>query len=101
MKMTKTTAIVLTADHGGTERNHGDPDRLEHHRIPFIVWGPGASPGADLYALNPARADPGRSKEGARPPIRNCDAGNVAMSLLGLPPIPGSVFRDLALRQKP
>ena len=99
--LTKTTAIVLTSDHGGSGRRHSDPDRLEHHRIPFMVWGPGVPAGADLYARNPTRADPGKSKEGSRPPIRNCDAGNVALSLLGLPPIPGSVFRDLEVNQKP
>jgi predicted AlkP superfamily pyrophosphatase or phosphodiesterase len=97
--LTETTAIILTSDHGGSGRRHSDPNQLEHHRVPFIVWGPGVARGADLYALNPARADPGRDKEGPRPPIRNCDAGNVALSLLGLPPIPGSVFRDLRVSQ--
>jgi predicted AlkP superfamily pyrophosphatase or phosphodiesterase len=93
--LTESTAIILTSDHGGSGRSHRDPNQLEHHRIPFIVWGPNVTRGTDLYALNPARENPGRDKERDRPPIRNCDAGNLALSLLGLPPIPGSVFRDL------
>jgi predicted AlkP superfamily pyrophosphatase or phosphodiesterase len=97
--LTETTAIVLTSDHGGSGRKHSDPNRLEHHRIPFIVWGPGVAASADLYSLNPSRADPGRSIEGERPPIRNCDAGNVALALLALPPVSGSVFRDLRVSQ--
>ncbi len=99
--LTETTAIILTSDHGGDGPSHGDPDRLLDYRVPLLVWGAGAKAGADLYALNPERADPGDEKAGARPPIRNCDAGNLALSLLHLPPIPGSMIdasQDLSWR---
>ena len=90
------TAIVLTADHGGYEKNHGDPTLAVDYTIPFYVWGPGATGGADLYALNPAtRANPGTGRPGydaAPQPIRNGEAGNVSLQLLGLGPIPGSTI---------
>lgn len=85
------TVVIVTTDHGGEGNGHADPNMPAHYRIPFIVWGAGIR-AADLYALNAkTREDPKDRKEGARPPIRNCDAGNLALSLLGLPPIPGSV----------
>ena len=53
-----------------------------------------------LYALNADhRADPGiaRAAEDEPPPIRNCEAGNLALSLLQLPAVPGSVIGRPAL----
>ena len=98
------TAIVLTADHGGFEKNHGDATLAVDYTIPFYVWGPGATGGADLYALNPTtRANPGTGRPGydaAPQPIRNGEAGNVSLKLLGLGPIPGSTIgtaQDLAV----
>ena len=87
------TAVIVTADHGGTGRSH-TAERALHYTVPFYVWGPGV-PAADLYALNPDRADPGSANVGAdaeRPPVRNGDAANLALRLLGLGPVPGSTI---------
>jgi hypothetical protein len=86
------TVVIVTSDHGGTGTGHGDQTDSNNYTIPFFVWGAGVDAGADLYALNSAsRSDPG----GGRPdydapgqPIRNGGSGNLALSLLGLPPIP-------------
>ncbi|HLP01075.1 MAG TPA: alkaline phosphatase family protein [Opitutaceae bacterium] len=90
------TAIVLTADHGGFEKNHGDAARRENYTIPFYVWGPGVAGGADLYAMNPARRrNPGETRppsDAAPQPIRNGEAGNLSLQLLGLGAIPGSTI---------
>ena len=101
------TVILLTADHGGFEKNHGDPSLAVDYTIPFYVWGPGVTGGADLYALNPTtRANPGTGRPGydAVPqPVRNGEAGNVSLKLLGLGPIPGSTIgaaQDLALTRQ-
>ena len=93
------TALVVTADHGGSGRNHF-AEKPEHYTIPFYVWGPGIAPG-DLYARNPDRADPGTENPGRDaepPPIRNGDAANLALSLLGLEPVPGSTIGRDPLR---
>lgn len=87
------TAVVLTADHGGHGTSHGD-ELADNYTIPFYVWGPGVRPG-DLYALNPLRADPGMANVGwdaAHQPVRNGDAANLSLSLLGLGPVPGSTI---------
>jgi hypothetical protein len=91
------TAIVLTADHGGYGTDHSDAARYEDYRIPFYVWGPGVTAGADLYGLNGGgiRNDPGTSRVAyslAGDAIRNGEAGNLALDLLGLGPIPGSMI---------
>lgn len=94
--------LVLTADHGGRGRDHAARTRLANVRVPFVAWGAGVAAG-DLYALNPQRRDPGRGRPSyavRRPPIRNGDLANVVTALLGLPPVPGSLFgagQDLAL----
>lgn len=88
------TVLIVTADHGGTGRNHY-AERQTNYTVPFYVWGPGI-PSADLYALNSdTRADPGTENVGfdaAMQPIRNGDATNLALSLLGLDPVPGSTI---------
>lgn len=88
------TAIVVTADHGGSGHNHGAGDP-EHYTVPFYVWGPGIGAG-DLYALN---ADTFLDPEAERPgfaahrqPVRNGAAANLALALLGLDPVPGSTI---------
>jgi hypothetical protein len=93
------TAIIVTADHGGTGTGHGTASDWRNYTVPFLVWGPGVTAGADLYALNPlTRKDPGsgRPAYSANPqPIRNGDASNLALQLLGLGPIPGSSINGL------
>jgi hypothetical protein len=98
------TAIILTADHGGRGKGHGDPKDPANFSVPFFVWGPGVEAGADLYALNAAtRRDPGTEQpdyDAPLQPIRNGDSGNLALQLLGLGPIPGSIInahQDLAV----
>jgi hypothetical protein len=103
------TAIVLTADHGGGAplKSHGEGHMWVNYVIPFLVWA-GDRPPADLYALNPGvRRDPSlaRPEAGASPPpVRNADAANLALDLLGLPPVPGSTVnaaQDLRAVLKP
>lgn len=98
-------AIVLTADHGGGVPflSHTDPAAPINFRIPFLVWLGADTQPADLYEINATsrtRPPPGeRAAASGPPPIRNADAGNTALALLGLPPIPGSVAnarQDLA-----
>ena len=98
------TAVLLSADHGGEGDGHGEPGRRGDYTVPVLAWGAGVARGADLYALNRStRADPGlgRPDYNASPqPIRNGDTGNLALMLLGLPPVPGSsinVHQDLAV----
>ena len=88
------TALIVTADHGGTGHNHLDAEPA-HYTVPFYVWAPGV-PAGDLYARNartlgdPARARPGF--DAALQPIRNGAAANLALALLGLGPVPGSTI---------
>jgi hypothetical protein len=77
--------FVLTTDHGGHDNGHYDLDNPLDVTIPFFAWGAGVDAG-DLYEMNAGR----RALPDA--PIRNCEAGNVALDLLGLPAIPGSRF---------
>jgi predicted AlkP superfamily pyrophosphatase or phosphodiesterase len=98
------TAIILTADHGGTGITHGDPAVPANYIVPYFVWGPGVEAAADLYALNPeTRLDPGTGLpdyDAAVQPIRNGDAANLGLQLLGLGPVPGSTInanQDLAV----
>jgi hypothetical protein len=93
------TAIVLTADHGGGAPflSHDRPDMWVDYIIPFLVWTGDAEPPRDLYAINAgSRRDPGLTQPARAstepPPIRNGDAGNLVLSLLGLPAVPGSTI---------
>ena len=91
-----TTAVVVTADHGGelNDTGHFDARDPQNYTVPLIVWGPGVGQG-DLYTLNPnTRSDPGtaRPDEADVQPVRASEAGNLSMQLLGLPPIPGSRY---------
>lgn len=89
-------AIVLTSDHGGgvPPRSHTDPKAPINFTIPFLVWlGVDQAP-SDLYATNstirtlPNAAENPRAEEAK--PIRNADAGNLVLMMLGLPAIPNS-----------
>ncbi len=94
------TAVILTSDHGGGgvfADAHVRYDVMLDARIPFYVWGVGVAAGKDLYELNPGvRFDPGSDVEVGITeliqPIRNGDGGNLALDLLGLGPIPGSLY---------
>ncbi len=91
------TAVVLTADHGGgvPRKTHTDPTCPLNFRIPFVAW-TGDAAALDLCDANPGRPRPGREDRVARDapaqPIRNGDAANLALRLLGLPPVPGSRY---------
>lgn len=92
------TAIILTADHGGGDpfKSHTVTKNPVNFRIPFLIWLGTDTPAADLYDLNPQRARPEvieqLPRDAPAPPIRNGDAGNLALRLLGLPAIPGSTI---------
>lgn len=92
------TVIILTADHGGHGLTHGDTTNPLDFTIPFYVWGVNVEVGADLYAMNPThRTSPEPS---ANPPytgtqpVRNGEAANLALGMLGLGPVPGSTIND-------
>mgnify|MGYP000612954146 CR=1 FL=1 len=97
----KDTMIVLTSDHGGgvPRKTHTDITCPLNFRIAFLVWAGGGDPASDLYKRSALRVRPGREEIGDRDaeaqPIRNGDAGNVALQLLGLPPIPGSYYGSI------
>ncbi len=88
------TAIVLTSDHGGGaphKNHHGIGHLWVNYIIPFIVWTGDGKANGDLFELNPStHSDPGlndpRPTE-SKPSIRNADAGNLCLYLLGLPSI--------------
>lgn len=98
------TAVVVTSDHGGIGRGHGDASTLANYRVPFYVVGPGVARGVDLYDINPRYADPGRARttySAERQPVRNGAVGNLALDLLGHLAIRGSehdVRQDLRVR---
>ena len=98
------TTVILTADHGGLENGHGGASDVESFTVPFYVWGAGVAEGADLYLLNPsARDDPGTERPAYSDtvqPVRNGDAANLALDLLGLASVPGSTINadDAPLR---
>jgi hypothetical protein len=95
-QFTGRTAMIITADHGGIGWDHSDPELPEDFTIPMYVWGPGITAGADLYSLNTAtRLDPGTGRppySEILQPIRNGEAANLALDLLGLGPVPGSTI---------
>ncbi len=90
------TAVLLSTDHGGAigEYLHNRVKDIDNYRIPFYAWGPGVLAGGDLYTMNPQYTDPGTGRpdysDASNQPIRNGDINNLALDLLGLPPIPGS-----------
>ncbi len=92
------TVIILTSDHGGQlgRLRHRTATNSDNYTIPFYVWGIGIVAGRDLYSLNRlTRSDPGTAQfsySDANQPIRNGDAANLALDLLGLGPVPGSTI---------
>jgi hypothetical protein len=90
------TALIVTADHGGggvMRNGHTEAYHITNYTVPFFLRAPGIPGGSDLYALFTNRGNPGtnRTDYSTRPqPIRNSDGSNLALSLLALPPIPGS-----------
>lgn len=85
------TSVILTADHGGLGASHSDPRKVANFRIPFYTWGRGVTRGPRLYTANPGRYYPGTRRVGysGAQPIRNMDAANTALRLLGLPSLAG------------
>ncbi len=92
------TAIILTTDHGGLGFTHTDSSIEDNYSIPFYVWGPEVRPRGDLYEINPTiRADPDETQppgDESPPPIRNGELANLALDLLGLPAIGGSMLNE-------
>jgi hypothetical protein len=92
-------ALVVTSDHGGSGTGHFDATDLDTVKIPFYVVAPGVQVGADLYAASRStRVDPLDtlpSYAEPRQPIRCTDAGNLSLTLLGLPEIPKSFVRGM------
>ena len=92
------TAIVLTSDHGGggvLPYGHSEPHHVLNYTIPFFIWGPGIPAGRNAYSLFSNRRGPGTNRLDytVRPqPLRTGDSGNIALALLGLPAIPGSML---------
>ena len=92
------TIIIVTTDHGGTGTGHSSASDPLNYTIPVFVWGGDVAVGTDLYALNAGvRLDPGTSRpdyNAALQPLRNGGTGNLALSALGLPAVPGSTIND-------
>lgn len=90
------TTVIVTADHGGTGKDHSDATNALDYTIPFYVWGAGVTAGADLYALNSgSRLTPGTSRPSYSAPIqpvRNGEVANLSLDLLGLDAVPGSTI---------
>jgi len=89
------TNVILTADHGGRGRSHSDRTKAYNYTIPFMVWGVGVANGKSLYGLNRNdRRNPGtrRLSYAGREPVRNGEVANLAMDLLDMPSVPGSMF---------
>lgn len=102
-------AIILNSDHGGgaPPLSHTVASAPINFTIPFAVWVGGDGASIDLYELNAATrtrpdpaVNPSREVRGRAAPIRNADAANAALALLGLPAVPTStvnVAQDLRL----
>ncbi|MEX0938638.1 MAG: alkaline phosphatase family protein [Pirellulales bacterium] len=93
-KIAGNVTLVITASHGGDGFGHTDPTIPAINSVPVFVWGPGITPGADLYSMfsglvvDPGEVRPDYNASGQ--PLRNGSTANLAMALLGLDPVPGS-----------
>ena len=92
------SAVILTSDHGGGASHYSHkakPGLWVNYIIPFAIWRSDGKAKGDLYALNSrTRREPGIKNppetSDETPPIRNAEAANIALQLLGLKSIPGS-----------
>lgn len=88
------TAIVVTSDHGGSGSAHNRPRDPTCFTVPLVIVVPGLATSRPLYALNDGRrADPGRARTSTTsslPPIRSAELANIALTFLGLGPVPDS-----------
>lgn len=88
------TAVIVTAERGGSSATKRLNRRPTWYRVPMFVVGPGVAAGADLYSLNPQLANPGRSRpsysDTVVQPIRTSYIANLVTKLLGQPALPGS-----------
>lgn len=96
------TAIVLTADHGGDGSSHGNSQLKNDFTIPFYLWVPSLPGNVDAYQVFPSsRYDPLDTNPPythAEQPLRNGDAANLSLRLLGLPTIDGSLMQPFLSR---
>jgi arylsulfatase A-like enzyme len=79
-RMTDSTLVIVTADHGGSGRTHG-PDDPASRTIPWIISGPHVRRGLDLTLMGHARE------------VQTFDTFATACAVLGLhPPIDDPVI---------
>ncbi|ANH36576.1 Type I phosphodiesterase / nucleotide pyrophosphatase [Nocardioides dokdonensis FR1436] len=95
-KLAGRTLLVVAGTNGGVDGAARDDDRTGNYTVPLMVWGPGVVPGADLYDLNPEWSDPGNQQAGyeSPAPIHTGIVANLTLSVLGLPPLPGSLMNN-------
>lgn len=104
---TRRCAVIVTSDHGGGYpfRTHLAAHMWVNYIIPFLVWTSDEAPSIDLYEINrevrrdpsldrPPCAEPDDEAGQRMQPVRNGDAANLALHLLGLPPVPGSIINS-------
>jgi predicted AlkP superfamily pyrophosphatase or phosphodiesterase len=65
------TAIIISADHGGSGKGHGE-DKPENTTIPWICVGPGVKAGLTIGRV-----------------VRTYDTAPTALAFIGVPPPPG------------
>lgn len=65
----KDSVVIITADHGGHDRGHGQGTPADM-TIPWIAWGQGVKPGLEITA-----------------PVNTCDTTATALWLLGVAPV--------------
>lgn len=100
------TTVLLTTDHGGTQRHHWDRRLLTNIKIPFLAWGKGVAKGKDLYRLNQdIVTEPGDgrfARDDRRLPWRNCFVARLSASLLGVRTgLEGLMGKGVVLTRKP
>jgi Type I phosphodiesterase / nucleotide pyrophosphatase len=97
--MAARSALIVTTDHGGIGTGHFDSNDPLNFQIPFYVMAPGVLPG-DAYAAFENRFAPGLVNpeyHDPEQPLRNGDSGNLALHLLGLPPVPESIIHSAGI----